>query len=47
MLFGIKPLDLFTFASVSLVLLLAALIASLLPAWRAYMLDPIETLRST
>jgi predicted lysophospholipase L1 biosynthesis ABC-type transport system permease subunit len=47
MLFGIKPLDLFTFASVSLVLLLAALIASLLPAWRAYRLDPIETLRST
>jgi predicted permease len=47
MLFGIRPLDPFTFASVSLVLLLVALLASFLPAWRAYKLDPIETLRMT
>jgi predicted permease len=47
LLFGVKPVDLFTFAAVSLVLLLVAMLASLLPAWRAYRLDPVETLRAT
>ena len=47
LLFGVKPLDLFTFAAVSFVLPLVAMLAGLLPAWRAYRLDPVETLRAT
>jgi ABC-type antimicrobial peptide transport system permease subunit len=45
LLFGIKPLDLPNFVLVSAVLLLAAAVASLVPAYRASRLNPIDTLR--
>lgn len=45
MLFGVRPLDPLTFVGVSAVLLLAALIASSAPAYRAATLDPMKTLR--
>jgi predicted permease len=45
MLFGIRPLDPMTFAMVSGVPLLVALIASGIPAYRAARLDPMKTLR--
>jgi len=44
-LFQVKALDPFVFAAVSAVLLLVAALASLVPAYRASRLDPIETLR--
>jgi ABC-type antimicrobial peptide transport system permease subunit len=46
LLFGITPLDPFTYASVPVVLLAAALAASYLPARRAAAVDPVETLRA-
>jgi predicted permease len=46
LLFGITPLDPFTYASVPVVLLIAALAASYLPARRAAAIDPVETLRA-
>jgi ABC-type antimicrobial peptide transport system permease subunit len=46
LLFGITPLDPFTYASVPVVLLAAALVASYLPARRAAAVDPVETLRA-
>ena len=45
MLFQVSPLDVTTYAGVSLVLLGAAMIASYLPARRAASLNPIEALR--
>jgi predicted permease len=45
MLFSVQPLDSVTFASVPAILLLVALAASSLPAYRAARLDPIKTLR--
>jgi putative ABC transport system permease protein len=45
-LFGVKALDPLTFTAVSLLLLAAAMLASLVPALRAARLDPIETLRT-
>jgi len=45
MLFSVQPLDAITFASVTAILLLVALMASSLPAYRAARLDPIKTLR--
>jgi ABC-type antimicrobial peptide transport system permease subunit len=46
LLFGVKPTDLATFASVPLVLLLVALVACLMPVWRAARVDPAQALRS-
>jgi putative ABC transport system permease protein len=46
LLFGITPLDPITYASVPVVLLAAALLASYLPARRAAAVDPVETLRA-
>jgi len=46
LLFGIGPLDPVTFVTVPLVLALAALFASYLPARRAAAVDPVEALRS-
>ena len=43
-LYGISPLDPFTYAAVSLSVLAAAAIASYLPARRASTLDPVEAL---
>ncbi|HEX5235435.1 MAG TPA: ABC transporter permease [Silvibacterium sp.] len=46
LLFGISPLDPFTYFMVLLVLIVAALLASYLPARRAAAVDPVETLRA-
>ncbi len=45
MLYGIRPFDLVTFATVTVLLLLVSLSASLVPAYRAARLDPMESLR--
>jgi len=46
LLYGVKPLDFVTFASMTVVLLLVSILASLIPAWRACMVDPNEILRN-
>jgi ABC-type antimicrobial peptide transport system permease subunit len=46
MLFGVKPTDIVTFASVAALLLLVALMACYLPARRAAGLDPMQALRN-
>ena len=46
MLFGVTPLDPLTYAGAAAVLLLAALLATVLPAWRASAVDPVEALRN-
>jgi putative ABC transport system permease protein len=45
MLYGIRPTDPLTFATMAGVLLLVSFLASSIPAYRAAQLDPIETLR--
>ena len=45
LLYGVKPLDGLTFATTTVVLLAVSSIACLIPALRASMLDPNETLR--
>lgn len=45
-LFGVQPLDLLTFAAVTIVLGLATAIAIAGPAWRAARIDPATALRS-
>jgi putative ABC transport system permease protein len=45
-LFGVQPLDPITFASVAVLLLLTATIASLAPALRATRVDPVDAFRS-
>lgn len=45
LLFGVKPVDAATFAAAAVVLLIAALAASYIPARRAAAVDPVETLR--
>ncbi len=45
MLFGVRPFDPVTFVLVSGILLLVALVASSVPAYRAATLDPMKTLR--
>ena len=44
-LYGLSPTDPITLAASAVVLLSVALLASLIPAWRAASLDPTETLR--
>ena len=46
LLFGISPLDPFTYATVPLVLAAVALLASYIPARRAAGIDPIQALRA-
>jgi putative ABC transport system permease protein len=45
MLYGIRPSDPVTFATVTVLLLVVSLAASTVPAYRAARLDPMETLR--
>ena len=45
LLYGVKPLDPITFATVSIVLLAVSAAASFAPAWRASRLEPMKTLR--
>ena len=46
LLFGIGPLDPATYAGVAVVLIAAALIASVVPAYRATAVSPVEALRA-
>jgi predicted permease len=46
MLFGITPLDPLTYIAAAAVLLVAAVIASWVPAWRASSVDPVIALRN-
>ena len=46
MLFGVQPLDLATFAAVTIVLALTAAVSIAGPAWRAARIDPAVALRN-
>jgi len=46
MLFGVGPADLATFVGVGLFVLLVALVACLIPVWRAVRVDPSVALRA-
>ena len=45
LLFGVTPSDPVTFAAVSILLVVVAILASSIPAWRASRVDPIAALR--
>ena len=46
LVFGVSASDPVTFAAVGVTLALVALIASLVPAYRALRLDPVQSLRA-
>jgi ABC-type lipoprotein release transport system permease subunit len=46
LLFGVEPLDPLTFAAMPLVLAVAAILATYLPARKAALVDPVETMRA-
>jgi putative ABC transport system permease protein len=46
MLFGVEPADPITFVSMGLFFIAVALVASLIPAWRALRIDPVVALRA-
>ena len=46
LVWGIQPTDPLTFGGSALLLGATALVACLVPAWRASRVDPLETLRS-
>jgi ABC-type antimicrobial peptide transport system permease subunit len=45
MLFGVSASDTLTFAGATVVLGTVAIVASLIPAWRAALIDPVTALR--
>jgi putative ABC transport system permease protein len=45
LLFGVKPVDVFTFIGVALMLMVVVFVACLVPARRAAKIDPLEALR--
>jgi ABC-type antimicrobial peptide transport system permease subunit len=45
-LFGVKPIDLATYISVTILLFLVALVACYLPARRAMLVEPVQALRT-
>jgi putative ABC transport system permease protein len=45
-LFGVRPLDLVSFASAAILLVLTAAVATAVPAWRATRVDPVDAFRS-
>ena len=45
MLFGVEPLDLASFAAVTVVVAIAAVLSVAGPAWRATKVDPAAALR--
>jgi ABC-type antimicrobial peptide transport system permease subunit len=45
LIYGVKPGDVPTFATVSLVLVVVAFLASVIPAYRATRVQPVSTLR--
>jgi putative ABC transport system permease protein len=45
LLYGVGPRDLFSFGGGLAVVMLIALVASLVPAWRASKTDPLSALR--
>jgi predicted permease len=45
MIYGVSPHDIATYIGVSLLLGMIALVATLIPAWRATRVDPMRTLR--
>ncbi len=46
LLFGVSPIDPFTYCVIPLVLGACAVVASYLPAWRAAEVDPVEALKA-
>ena len=46
MLYEVRPLDPLTFAAVPLLVLLVAVLATFVPAWRATRIDPLSALRA-
>jgi ABC-type lipoprotein release transport system permease subunit len=45
MLYGTSPTDAVTFVAVAVILLVSSLVAALVPARRATLVDPVEALR--
>jgi len=46
MLYGVAATDWFTFTAVAMALALVALVACLIPAWRAASVDPMQALHT-